>query len=342
MTERPKVFVTRKLPEAALNLLRQTADVDVWDAQLPPDRETLAERLRFCNGLFSLLTDRIDAALLEQTPLLRVVSNMAVGYDNIDVPACTSRGIVVGNTPDVLTETTADLTFALLLAAARRIPEGVAYARSGAWKTWEPMLLLGGEVHGAMLGIIGLGRIGQAVARRARGFDMRVLYHSRSRHLDAEAETGAEWSPDLATLLHEADFVSIHVPLTPETRGLINAATLGQMKSTAYLINVARGPVVETNALVEALRSGSIMGAALDVTDPEPLPPEHPLYALPNALIVPHIASASTATRTRMATMATNNLLAGLRGELPPFCVNPEAHRVAPALRQAQGERVGS
>jgi lactate dehydrogenase-like 2-hydroxyacid dehydrogenase len=320
---KPKVLVTRRIPQPGLDLLAGQCDVDLWDSDLPIPRDALLQRIAGKDGLVCLLTERIDDELLDAAPRLKVVSQMAVGVDNIDVPACTRRGIPVGNTPGVLTGTTADLTWALLLAAARRVVEGVDYVRAGQWLTWSPTALLGPDVHGATLGIVGLGRIGQAVARRASGFDMRILYTSRRRVLNDQQGLGASYA-DLDKLLAQSDFVSLHVSLTPETYHLIDRAALDKMKSTAILINAARGGVVDHDALVEALRNGVIAGAALDVTDPEPLPADHPLVHLPNCIVVPHIASASVATRSRMATMAAENLLAGVRGEALPNCVNPE------------------
>jgi lactate dehydrogenase-like 2-hydroxyacid dehydrogenase len=320
---KPKVYVTRKVPQAGIDLLRESCEVEVWEGELPVPREVLLEKVRDTEGLYCLLTERVDEELLDAAPRLRVVSNMAVGYDNIDVAACTARGIPVGHTPGVLTDTTADLTFALLLAAARRLVEGVDYVRAGKWKTWGPTLLLGQDVHGATLGIIGLGRIGQAVARRARGFDMRILYHDIRRIPEAEATLGATYV-ELDTLLAESDFVTLHVTLTEATYHLIGREELRKMKPTAVLVNASRGGVVDPQALYEALRDGEIGYAALDVTEPEPIPPDHPLLSLPNCIIVPHIGSASVATRTKMAVMAAENLLAGLRGEPLPHCVNPE------------------
>ncbi len=322
----PQVLVTRRIPQPGLDLLAGQCDVDLWDSDLPIPRDALLQRIGDKDGLLCLLTDRIDDELLDAASNLKVVSQMAVGVDNIDVPACTRRGIPVGNTPGVLTETTADFTWALLMAAARRVVEGADYVRDGRWKTWSPTALLGPDVHGATLGIVGLGRIGQAVARRARGFDMRILYHSRRCKPDAEQATGASYV-DLDTLLAQSDFVSLHVSLTPQTYHLIDAAALHKMKPTAILINAARGGVVDHDALVEALRNGVIAGAALDVTEPEPLPADHPLVHLPNCIVVPHIASASVATRSKMATMAAENLLAGLSGEALPNCVNPEVQK---------------
>ena len=300
-------------------------DATVWPGELPPSRDQLLASVAGCHGILTLLTDRVDEALLDAAgPQLRVVSNFAVGFDNVDVVACTARGVRVGNTPGVLTETTADLAFALLLAAARRLPEAMANVREGRWRTWDPLLLLGAEVHGATIGIVGLGRIGQAVARRAAGFGMRVVYHGRTRAPgDLEASLGATYVP-MPELLASSDFVTLHVSLNDQTRGLIGSDELRAMRRTAILVNTSRGPVVDTAALVEALRAGTIAGAALDVTDPEPLPADHPLLGLDACLVVPHVASATRATRDRMATMAADNLLAGVRGQPLPTPVNPE------------------
>jgi lactate dehydrogenase-like 2-hydroxyacid dehydrogenase len=273
-------------------------------------------------GLYCLLTDRVDQDLLDAAPSLRVVSNMAVGYDNVDVDACTARGIPVGNTPGVLTDTTADLAFALLMAAARRIVEGADYVRAGKWKTWGPMLLMGQDVYSATLGVVGMGRIGRAVARRALGFDMRILYYdpyTPETALDLDATR-----LDMDTLLSESDFITLHVPLTEATHHLIGREQLQKMKPRARLINASRGGVVDHDALHAALQEGQIAYAALDVTEPEPIPADHPLLDLPNCIVVPHIGSASVATRTKMATMAAKNLVVGLRGEPMPHCVNPE------------------
>lgn len=320
---KPKVYVTRKVPEEGIVMLQRDCEVEVWEGELPVPRDVLLEKVRDIDGLYCLLTERVDQELLDAAPRLRVVSNMAVGYDNVDVAACTSRGIPVGNTPGVLTDTTADLTFALLMAAARRIVEGADYVRAGRWKTWGPMLLMGPDLHGATLGIVGLGRIGQAVARRARGFDMRILYHDIQPMTEAEAALGVTYV-DMDTLLAESDFVTLHVNLTEATYHLISREELRKMKSTAVLVNASRGGVIDPEALHEALRDGEIAYAALDVTEPEPIPEDDPLLSLPNCIVVPHIGSASIATRTKMATMAADNLLAGLRGEPLPNCVNPE------------------
>jgi len=322
-----KVFVSRRIPENGLEAVAAETDSVVWPDDLPPPRDELLRAVAGCDGVLTLLTDRVDDEFLDAAgPQLKVVSNYAVGFDNVDVAACTKRGIPVGNTPGVLTETTADLAWALMMAAARRLPEGDRYVRAGKWKTWGPLLLLGPDVHGATIGIVGFGRIGQAVARRAAGFGMKILYHDVQR-AEAAVETafGATFLP-LEELLAQSDFVSLHVNLTPETRGLINAEKLGWMKSTAVLVNTSRGPVVDPRALADALRAGTIFAAGLDVTDPEPIPADDPLLSLDNCLVVPHIASASSATRAKMAEMAAANLLAGLRGERLPTPVNPEVY----------------
>ncbi len=323
---RPRVFVARLIPEEGLAPIRDACDADVWTDEMPPTRAELLRRGRGCDGLLTLLTDRVDDELLDIVgPGLKVVSNFAVGYDNIDVAACARRGVLVGNTPGVLTETTADLAWALMLAAMRRLPEGDRYVRAGDWRTWGPQLLMGGDVHGATLGIVGFGRIGQAVARRAAGFGMTVLYSSRTgAPADVETELGAR-RVDLDELLATSDIVSLHCPLVPETRGLIDAAALARMKPTAVLVNTSRGPVIDQAALAVALRGGLIAAAALDVTDPEPIAPDDPLLSLDNCLVVPHIASASRATRGRMASMAAANLIAGVRGEPLPNQVQPPA-----------------
>jgi glyoxylate reductase len=298
-----RVFVTRRLPGAALQRLEGEHEVDVWPEPMPPPPDVLRARAAPVEGLLALITDRIDADLIDGCRDLRVISNYAVGSDNVDLRAAGARGIPVGITPDVLTEATADLAFACLLAAARRLPEAMAAVREGAWTTWGPDWMLGYDVHGATLGIVGYGRIGQAVARRAAGFDMEVLH------------TG---DLPLPVLLARADAVSLHVPLTPDTRHLIDDAALERMKPTAVLVNTARGGVVDQEALARALHEGRIAGAALDVTDPEPLPPDHPLLDAPNLVVLPHIGSATHRTRERMADIAVDNLLAGLAGESLP------------------------
>ncbi len=326
---KPKVFVTRLIPEVGLRMVTDFCEADVWEDELPPSRETLVSHVRGVEGILSLLTDVIDAKVMDAVgPGLKVISNHAVGFDNVDVDEATRRGIPVGNTPGVLTDTTADFAFALMLAAARRVVEADRFARSGRWKTWGPKLLLGQDVTGATLGIIGFGRIGKGMAKRARGFDMRILYHDPLCADDAYAvEIGAE-CVDLGTLYAEADFISIHTPLTEETHHLLGAEAFRHIKPTAILINTARGPVVDPDALYHALTRGQIAGAALDVTEPEPIPPDSPLLELDNLVITPHIASASVATRGKMATMAAENLFAGLKGERLPYCANPAVYEI--------------
>jgi glyoxylate reductase len=316
-----RVFVTRDLPADALSRLAVSADVDVWPEELPPPYEDLVRRARDADAVICMLTDRVDGALLDACRRLRVISNVAVGYDNIDVAAATRRGIPVGNTPGVLTETTADLAFALMLACARRITEAERYVREGRWRTWHPSLLLGHDVHGATLGIVGFGAIGQSVARRARGFEMRVVYASRSA-----VETDLAERVALPDLLAASDFVSLHVPLTAETATMIGRNEFAAMKRTAFLINTARGGVVDQAALTEALHAGTIAGAGLDVQAVEPVPAGDPLLGAPNVIVLPHIGSASHATRGRMASMAVDNCLAGLRGDRLPNCVNSQVY----------------
>ena len=309
-----RCFVTRVLPGPALDRLRFRHEVEVWPERLPPPYEELAARAADADGLLTLLTDRVDAALIEHCPVLRAISNYAVGYDNIDIDATVARGIAVGNTPDVLTEATADLTWALLLAAARKLPESIDSVRTGDWLTWEPARFLGAAVGGATLGIVGLGRIGQAVAGRAAGFEMTVLH-------SAGSGPGSVSGLPLDELLARSDFLSLHCPLTPATYHLIDAHALARMRPTAILINTARGPIVDPQALREALIAGQIAGAALDVTDPEPLPPSDPLLGTPNLIVVPHIGSATRVARERMADLAVENLLAGLEGRSMPHQV---------------------
>jgi len=318
-----RVYLTRRLPGEAERRLDQTASVDVWPEPVPPSREELVRGLANAEGLLCLLTDPIDATLLEGAPRLRVISVMAVGYNNVDVPAATRRGILVTHTPGVLTETTADLAFALILAVARRIVESDRFTRSGNWRTWDPSLLLGRDVHGAVLGLVGFGRIAQAVAQRARGFKMTVLYHDTQRMPAEEASLGTEFTP-LEELLARSDFVSLHVPLTPATRGMIGEAELARMRPDACLINTARGEVIDETALYQALVSGRLAGAGLDVYAQEPVDPAHPLLTLDSVVALPHVGSATRATRKRMADLAVDNLLAGLAGIRPPHPVNPE------------------
>ena len=320
---KPRVYVTRILPKEAMDRINSFCDAKTWDGPLPPPREVLEENVTNIEGLLSLLTDKIDAALMDKAPKLKVISNYAVGFDNIDIPAATKRGIIVGNTPGVLTGATADLAFALLMAAGRRVVEGDKEVRAGKWKTWGPMTLLGQDIHGATLGIIGLGRIGAAVAQRAKGFGMKILYYDIIRNEKAEKELGIQYT-DLNNLLSQSDFITIHTNLTKETHHLMGAKQFDLMKRTGILVNTSRGPIVDNMALYEALRSKKIAYAALDVTEPEPLPADHPLVTLDNVIVVPHIASVSVASRTMMGLMAADNLIAGLKGEMPPNPVNPE------------------
>jgi glyoxylate reductase len=310
-----RCFVTRELPGPALGRLREIHEVDVWPDRLPPPYEELRRRVAGSEGLLSLLTDRVDAELIESSPALRAISNYAVGYDNVDIAAATARGIPVGNTPDVLTDATADLAFTLLLAAARKLPQATASVTGRDWLTWDPGRYLGYDVHGATLGIIGLGRIGRAVARRAEGFDMRVLSAGRR---DGDGDGGVV----LDDLLEQSDFVSLHCPLTPETHHLIDAAALSRMKNTAVLVNTARGPIVDPRALRWALEAGEIAGAALDVTEPEPLPADNALLSAPNLIVAPHIGSATHSAREKMTALAVDNLMAALDGRPMPHQVN--------------------
>ena len=320
-----KVFITRVIPEKGYELIRDFCDVDLWIDELPPSREDLLEHVQGVAGLLCLLTDQIDDEVMDAAgPQLKVISNFAVGFDNIDINVATARRIPVGNTPDVLTDATADFAFALMMAVARRIPEGERYVHEGKWKTWGPKTLLGVDIKGATLGLIGFGRIGKAVARRAVGFDMRVIYYDPT-----EPEIRSDIKAlkvDFETLLKESDFISLHTPLTNETRHLINSEALSKMKPTAVLINTARGPIVDLDALYEALKQNRIFGAGLDVTEPEPLPPDSPLLTLDNIVITPHLGSASITARDNMSWMAAQNLIAGLKGNRLPNCVNPQVY----------------
>ncbi|MCK4657409.1 MAG: D-glycerate dehydrogenase [candidate division Zixibacteria bacterium] len=321
---KPNVYITRLIPDEGLKLILASCDVEIWLQNKAIPRDVLLDKVRGLDGLVSLLSDRIDAEVMDAAgSQLKVISNYAVGIDNIDIAAANERGIVVGNTPDVLTETTADLAFALMMAAARRLVEGADFVKADKWMSWGPKLLLGLDIHHTTLGIIGMGRIGRAMARRAQGFDMNILY------FDAQTQpleiSGARRVNELDNLLIESDYVSLHLPLTPETFHLIDAEALKKMKRTAILINTARGQVIDADALYGALRDGEIAYAALDVTDPEPMRSNHRLLKLPNCIVVPHIGSTSVTTRSRMSEMAAENLLAGLRGQAPPHPVNPEA-----------------
>jgi glyoxylate reductase len=310
----PRVVVTRPIPDQGLELLRPHCDLVVSPGPLPPTEDELCQLVPGAAGLLCLLTDPVTKRVIDAAgPGLRVISNYAVGCNNIDLVAASQRGIPVGFTPDVLTETTADLAFALLMSAARRLSEGAEYVKNGLWKTWEPQLLLGVDIHGACLGIVGMGRIGQAMARRAAGFAMDVCYFDDRGEID-DAPSGARACASLDDLIRESDFISLHVPLTTDTVGLISARELAMMKKTGVLINTGRGGLIDPHDLLEALRLKQIYGVGLDVTDPEPLPKGHPLLGEPRCLVVPHVGSATLATRAKMATMAARNLLAGLDG----------------------------
>ncbi len=323
MASLPLAVVTRKLPESAISRLSAVGELRIWEKELPPTPEELIEFCAGAEGLLCLLTDNINVEFLDAVRTIKVVSQMAVGVDNIDVRACADRKIVVGNTPGVLAETTADLAFALMLATARRLREAEDYLRTGEWQTWSPMLLTGPDVHHATIGIIGLGNIGFEMARRANGFNMQILYHNRTRNLRAENEFGARFVT-IEGLLKESDFVSLHCPLTPETKGLISKPQFELMKPSAILINTARGPVVDVEALCYALNGGQIAGAGIDVFDIEPLPMDSPLLSTKNITLVPHIGSASVKTRTKMANLAVDNLIAGLQGRPLPHSVHPK------------------
>lgn len=324
MERERRVFVTRPIAQSALRRLAETARVELWDDDLPPAHNELVKALARADAVLSMVSDRFDAATLAELPHLVVISNLAVGVDNIDLEAATRAGIPIGHTPGVLTETTADLAFALMMAVARRVVESDHFVRAGKWRTWTPKLMLGRDIWGATLGIIGWGAIGQAVARRAAGFGMRVLYVSRKGPDQAQTNTAGPEYVDLARLLAESDFISIHAPLTEATRYLIGANELAAMKSTAIIVNTARGAIINHVALTAALRTGRIAGAGLDVTETEPIDPDDPLLKLPAVVITPHIGSASVATRLRMAELAVDNLLDVFAGRLPRCCANPE------------------
>jgi glyoxylate reductase len=324
-----RIFVSREIPQAGRQLLEQHFAVETWPQYAPPTKQQLIEKIADCAGMVSLLSDKIDAEVLAAAPELKIIAQYAVGYDNIDVAEASRRGICVTNTPDVLTEASADFAFAQLMAVARRVVESDKYVRSGKWQVaWHPSMMLGYDIYGATIGIVGAGRIGQAVARRARGFSMKILYYSSSAKSDFEKETGAR-RVELDELLGESDFVSLHVPLNNGTRGLINADRLATMKSTAFLINNSRGPVVDEKALYEALKSGQIAGAALDVFASEPTPADNPLLKLKNVVVAPHISSASHATRARMAVMVAENLIAFFTGKRPANLINPETFKAS-------------
>ncbi|CAH0207588.1 Glyoxylate/hydroxypyruvate reductase B [Peribacillus sp. Bi96] len=314
---KPRIYITRKLPEQIIDGLCKNYDVRMWNQEdIPVPREVLEEEMKEVEGLLCLLTEQIDESLIDKAANLKIIANMAVGHNNIDVISATKRGIMVTNTPGVLTETTADLTFGLLLATARRLMEAEDYLKSGKWETWSPMQLTGQDVYGATMGIIGLGRIGEALAKRAKGFDMNLVYFNRSRKYEQEKELGIEYQP-LEKLLQISDFVCVMLPLTPETAYMIGKEQLELMKESAVLINTARGGIIDEKALYKALKNREIWAAGLDVFEEEPIPVDHPLLTLPNVVTLPHIGSASIATRLKMATLAVQNLMEGLAGDTP-------------------------
>lgn len=323
MLELKKVFVTRQIAEEALEILRKNAHVEVHSGDLPSQRDELMEQIKNAHGLVTMLTDRIDAEIISRGEKLVVISNVAVGYDNIDVEAATRRGVYVTNTPGVLDDATADLAFALLLAIARRIPEADSFIRLGLWKGWEPNLLLGSDLRDKTLGIIGLGRIGSEVAKRGKCFKMNVVYYQPQRDPEKETSIGVRYA-SLEELLSISDYVSLHVPLTSETRGMMGRKEINKMKKTAYLINTSRGPIVNEEALYEALKEERIKGAALDVFAKEPIDLKNPLLKIKNVVITPHIGSATVETRTRMAVLAAENTTKALKNEIPPSLVNPQ------------------
>ncbi len=334
--QKPKVYITRELPENGLHIIKKTFDVEIWPEYAPPPKEVIIEKVANVDALATLLSDKIDAEVFDAGPELKIVSQLAVGFDNIDVKEATRRGIYVTNTPGVLTETTADFAWTLLMAAARRVVEADKYVRTGKWKVgWHPKMFQGRDIYGATLGIIGLGRIGSSIARRAKGFNMNVLYHDVVRRQDLEKDFNLEYA-EIDTLLQKADFVTINVPLLKDTYHLIDEKKLRLMKKTAILINNARGPVIDENALFKALKEGWIAGAGIDVFEQEPTPASNPLLTLENVIVAPHISSASFETRSRMAEMVAENLNAYFEGRLPPNLVNKDVVAMKkPGLKQA-------
>jgi glyoxylate reductase len=333
---RPQVYITRRIPEAAVAIVAAACDYTYWDSddQAVP-REVLQRAAASADGLLTLITDRVDGPLLDVAPRVRAVANVAVGYDNIDVAALTERGVLLTNTPGTLDETTADLVWALMLAAARRLVEGQKIIERGEWTYWSPMFMVGQDLYGATLGIVGAGRIGAAVARRAQGFGMRLLYHNRRPNPELESASGARYTA-LDELLRTADFVVVMTPLTAETRGMFAAREFALMKPTSVFVNASRGPVVDETALYNALCAGRPWAAGLDVFEREPIGADHPLLTLPNVVAVPHIGSATVTTRIRMATTAARNVVAALTGAAVPNPVNPEVLREGQWLRFAR------
>jgi glyoxylate reductase len=331
---KPKVYVTRELPERGLKIIKERFDAEVWPEYAPPPKKTIIEKVKDVDALATLLSDKIDAEVFDAAPKLKMIAQLAVGFDNVDVQEATKRGIYVSNTPEVLTDTTADFAWALLMTLARRVVEADKYVRTGKWKVgWHPAMLQGRDVYGATIGIVGAGRIGYAVAKRATGFSMKILFYDVIPRPEMEKDFGAK-KVDLDTLLKQSDFVSIHVPLMKETHHLINAEKLRLMKKTAYLINNSRGPVVDEKALYDALNEGRIAGAGLDVFEQEPAPLDNPLLKLDNVVVAPHISSASYETRSKMAEMVADNLVAFFEGKKPPNLVNPDVLKVRPLTKQ--------
>ena len=322
--DRPKVFVTRNYHPEAVNLLEQEFDVEVWDTNIPPPREVILDKVTEVQGMMTEAFDSIDREVVETAATLRVVANRAVGTDNFDVVAASNKGILLANTPGILHETCADMTFALMLGVARRVVYADRQVRAGAWKVLDQSAYLGFDVNGKILGIVGIGQIAQAVIKRAIGFNMEVIYFSRTRRPEIEHKYGIRWVKDVSAILSESDFVSMHVPLTTETRGILGINEFKKMKKSAILVNTSRGPVVDSLALYQALSNGLIAGAGLDVVDPEPMPPDHPLLTFPNVVVTPHIASASTTTFSGMAIMAAENIIAALNGKKMPSCINSD------------------
>lgn len=322
--QKPRVYVTRKLPERGLRKIEENFDFEMWGRYAPPSKQIIKQKAREADALFTVVSDRIDAEVFDAAINLKIVAQMAVGFDNIDVEEATKRGICVTNTPEVLTETTADFAWALMMAIARRVVEADKYVRSGKWKvSWHPSMMIGRDVNGATLGIVGAGRIGYAMGERAKGFRMKILYYDVTPRYEMEKDLGAK-RVELDQLLRESDFVSIHVPLMKETRHLMDAEKFKLMKKTAYIVNNSRGPVVDEKALYEALKEGRIAGAGLDVFEQEPTPENNPLLKLDNVVVAPHISSASYETRSRMAVMAAENIIAFFGGQTPPNLVNPK------------------
>lgn len=321
---KPRVFLTRRIPEEGIRRLQDKFELKIWPEEGPPPRNVLFKEIKDIDALITTVSDKIDGELISSARVLKVIAQYAVGIDNIDIEAATKQGVYVTNTPGVLTETTADTAWALLMAVSRRIVEADNYIRDGKWKAgWAPLMFLGRDVYGKTLGIVGLGRIGASIARRAIGFNMKVLYYDIVRRIDIETELGIEFA-DFNRILEESDFVTIHAPLTEETRKLFGEREFKTMKRTAYLVNAARGTIVDESALTKALQEGWIAGAALDVFEEEPISPENPLLKLGNVILVPHIGSASVETRAKMAIMVVENLLRFFKGETPPNLVNPE------------------